>query len=114
VNECTEVDLCSKFQLPTAVGAKASVERAPKLTQVNGRILWTAVVVGGFMLVEAFLRKRVVHFLWASFATGALLGTIAVTVYFAVHDWRWALLGVFSASGILVLLGNLRERYRRS
>ncbi|CAB4882220.1 unannotated protein [freshwater metagenome] len=77
-------------------------------------LLWTAVVVGGFMLVEAFLRKRVVHFLWASFATGALLGAIAVTVYFAVHDWRWALLGVFSASGILVLLGNLRERYRRS
>ena len=45
MKECTEVDLCSKFQLPTAVGAKASVERAPKLTKVNGRILWTAVVV---------------------------------------------------------------------
>lgn len=75
-------------------------------------LLWAAFAVGGFMLVEAFLRKRVVHFLWATVATSALLGSIAAVVYFVVRDWRWSLLGVFSAAGLLILGGNLRERFR--
>jgi hypothetical protein len=74
--------------------------------------IWAAIAVGGFMLVEAFLRKRVVHFLWATIATSALLGGIGVMIYFAVRDWRWTLLGMFSTVGLLVLGANLRERFR--
>ena len=69
------------------------------------------IVIVGLMALEATLRKRLMQFLWAVLATALLLGAISVVVYFIVRDWRWALLGVFSLAGLLVLVGNLRERF---
>jgi hypothetical protein len=79
----------------------------------NGFGIWALVAVVGLSALEAFLRRRFLHFLWATFASVVLLGAVGVTVYFAVHDWRWTLLGVFGAAGIAVLVSNLWERFRR-
>ena len=49
---------------------------------------------------------------WHHLGMWAIVCFVIMHIYFAVRDWRWTLLGVFSATGLLVLGANLRERYR--
>jgi hypothetical protein len=80
--------------------------------QLRARFAVVALVtVVALMAIESILRKRLLQFLWAVFATTLLIAVIGVVVYFAVRDWQWTLFGVFGAAALAVLVVNVREKF---
>ncbi|MFO7589964.1 MAG: hypothetical protein R6X23_03590 [Acidimicrobiia bacterium] len=93
---------------PLILGLVAAIFYAPAFIGV-----WYAAVVVALLGIEAFLRRRLINFLWSVLLLVVVGFVVAFVLALAVRDWRWVFTVAFGSAAAVVLVANLRELLAR-
>jgi len=74
---------------------------------------WTGAGVVALLGIEAFLRRRLINFLWTVLVLAVVVFVVAFVLALAVRDWRWVFTVAFGFAAAAVLVANLRELLAR-